>query len=141
MYLDQNLVNIYIQERLDRLGITKEEAVRRSGVPEELVDRFLTDLSELELGEKLRVIIMFGSVIGDPVELGPLCGIEFGGEAPAEEIEESDGFRAEDLGFRGVDMDALKQRGFELPTDGSPLDWDALRRALADMGIDWPSRS
>ena len=107
MYLDQNLVNIYVQERLSQLGITREEAVRRSGVPEELVDRFLTDLSELELGEKLRVIIMFGSVIGDPVELGPLCGIEFGGEASARGVETFTETDIEKLGFQRVDIEDI----------------------------------
>jgi len=107
VYLDQNLVNIYVQERLSQLGITREEAVRRSGVPEELVDRFLTDLSELELGEKLRVIIMFGSVIGDPVELGPLCGIEFGGEASARGVETFTETDIEKLGFQRVDIEDI----------------------------------
>jgi len=139
--LGQVRVKAYVEERLKVIGLTQQEACERSAVPESMVEKFLENFLSLDYGEKLRVIIMFGSVIGDPVELGPLCGIEFGGEAPAEEIEESDGFRAEDLGLSSVDMDALKQRGFELPTDGSRPDFEVLKQALTDMDIDWPSRS
>lgn len=137
MYPYQNPIKSYVEGQLQELGITKEEAVRRSGVPEKLVDRFLTDLSGLGLGEKLRVIIMFGSVIGDPVELGPLCGIEFGGEAPAEALAETEDVSTETLELQQIDVNELRKRGVEFPSDGSPPDWDALKQALAEIGINW----
>lgn len=74
MYENQISVNVYVAENLERLGLTMEEAARRSNVPEELLDRFLTDLSRLTLAEKLRVAIMFGSVLGDPVQLAMIAG-------------------------------------------------------------------
>jgi len=137
LYENQISVNVYVAENLERLGLTMEEAARRSNVPEELLDRFLTDLSRLTLAEKLRVAIMFGSVLGDPVQLAMISGVELGNDESSDESGESDQASAEEPKFRRVDGEELKKRGFEFPTDGSRPDFEALKRALADMGIDW----
>ena len=138
--LGQVRVKAYVEERLKVIGLTQQEACERSAVPESMVEKFLENFLSLDYGEKLRVIIQFGSLLGDPVRLGALSGVEFGGDDSSDDFWESDQASLEDLGFRRVDSDELKKRGVEFPTDGSPPDFEALKQALADMGIDWGYR-
>lgn len=80
MLSQQSLVRAYVEKRLAAQGITKAEACMQYGLPEKLVDRFLEDVDFLNYAELLRVIIMFGSALGDPVELASACGVDVSDE-------------------------------------------------------------
>ena len=68
-------IRAYVDERLQAVGLTQEEVCRRQGIPEELVEKFLKDISLLDYGELLRIIIMFGSILGNPEEFATVCGL------------------------------------------------------------------
>lgn len=68
-------VKAYVDERLEKIRLTQQEACQKSGVPEAMLERFLDNFCLLEHGELLRVIIMFGSVLGDPEEFAMICGL------------------------------------------------------------------
>lgn len=73
--LGQVRVKAYVEERLKAIGLTQQEACQRSGVPEAMLESFLEDFGSLDYGKLLRVIIMFGSVLGNPEELAMVCGL------------------------------------------------------------------
>jgi hypothetical protein len=68
-------IQAYVDERLQIVGLTQEEICQRQGIPEELLEKFLKDISLLDHGELLRVIILFGSMLGSPTELATVCGL------------------------------------------------------------------
>jgi predicted transcriptional regulator len=72
----QQAIRDYVENRLEALSLTQEEACKKAGIPRSLLNSFLEDLDLLNYAELLRVIIMFGSVLGSPDELATVCGIE-----------------------------------------------------------------